>query len=132
MDKVRCHPGYEDFKNQNLESFFYRVSRKDVIMINTQLIARRIRESGVYCEIHPWDQDEKILRNFKPSGIVLSGGPESVNLEDPPVVADFLFELSVPILGICYGMQTMAKQLGGLVEASTEREYGYAEVNPSE
>ena len=98
----------------------------------TQLIARRIRESGVYCEIHPWDQDEKILRDFKPSGIVLSGGPESVNLEDPPVVADFLFELSVPILGICYGMQTMAKQLGGLVEASTEREYGYAEVNPSE
>ena len=73
----------------------------------TQLIARRIRESGVYCEIHPWDQDEKILRDFKPSGIVLSGGPESVNLEDPPVAADFLFELSVPILGICYGMQTM-------------------------
>ena len=98
----------------------------------TQLIARRIRESGVYCEIHPWDQDEKILRDFKPSGIVLSGGPESVNLEDPPVVADFLFELSVPILGICYGMQTMAKQLGGMVEASNEREYGYAEVNPSE
>ena len=97
----------------------------------TQLIARRVRESGVYCEIHPWDQDEKILQNFKPAGIILSGGPESVNLENPPIAPEFLFELSVPILGICYGMQTMAKQLGGKVEASSEREYGYAEVEPS-
>lgn len=97
----------------------------------TQLIARRVRESGVYCEIHPWDQDEKILQSFKPAGIILSGGPESVNLENPPIAPEFLFELSVPILGICYGMQTMAKQLGGKVEASSEREYGYAEVEPS-
>ena len=97
----------------------------------TQLIARRVRESGVYCEIHPWDQDEKILQNFKPAGIILSGGPESVNLDNPPIAPEFLFDLSVPILGICYGMQTMAKQLGGKVEASSEREYGYAEVEPS-
>ncbi len=97
----------------------------------TQLIARRVRESGVYCEIHPWDQDEKILQDFKPAGIILSGGPESVNLDNPPSAPEFLFDLSVPILGICYGMQTMAKQLGGKVEASSEREYGYAEVKPS-
>ena len=97
----------------------------------TQLIARRVRESGVYCEIHPWDQDEKILQDFKPAGIILSGGPESVNLDNPPIAPEFLFDLSVPILGICYGMQTMAKQLGGKVEASSEREYGYAEVEPS-
>ena len=97
----------------------------------TQLIARRVRESGVYCEIHPWDQDKKILENFKPAGIILSGGPESVNLDNPPTAPEFLFDLSVPILGICYGMQTMAMQLGGKVEASSEREYGYAEVEPS-
>ncbi len=97
----------------------------------TQLIARRVRESGVYCEIHPWDVDEQVIRDFKPAGIILSGGPESVNLEDPPTAPELLFELSVPILGICYGMQTMAKQLGGSVEASGEREYGYAEISTS-
>ncbi len=98
----------------------------------TQLIARRVRESGVYCEIHPWDQDERIIHALNPAGIILSGGPESVNLDNPPVAPDFLFKLSVPILGICYGMQTMAKQLGGVVEASAEREYGYAEIKTSD
>ena len=79
----------------------------------TQLIARRVREAGVYSEIHPWDMDDAALRAFAPSGIVLSGGPESVNLDDPPRVSPAVFELEVPVLGICYGMQAMAAQLGG-------------------
>ncbi|MDX1403025.1 MAG: glutamine-hydrolyzing GMP synthase [Woeseiaceae bacterium] len=98
----------------------------------TQLIARRVREAGVYSEIHPWDMDEQALREFAPSGIVLSGGPESVNVDDPPRVAQTVFELGVPVLGICYGMQAMAAQLGGKVEASAHREFGYAEVTPLE
>lgn len=70
----------------------------------TQLIARRVRECGVYSEIHPWDMNEAALKAFAPAGIVLSGGPESVNLDDPPRVAQAVFELGVPVLGICYGM----------------------------
>ncbi len=98
----------------------------------TQLIARRVREAGVYSEIHPWDTSEADIRAFGPSGIVLSGGPESVNLDAPPRAADAVFELGVPVLGICYGMQTMAAQLGGRVEASTHREFGYAEITPGD
>ena len=90
----------------------------------TQLIARRVRECGVYSEIHPWDMSADDIRAFAPNGIVLSGGPESVNLDDPPTVSDLVFELGVPVLGICYGMQTMAAQLGGKVEASRHREFG--------
>ena len=96
----------------------------------TQLIARRVRECGVFSEIHPWDMDEAAMREFAPTGIVLSGGPESVNLDDPPRVAQAVFELGVPVLGICYGMQAMAAQLGGKVEASSHREFGYAEITP--
>ncbi len=98
----------------------------------TQLIARRVRESGVYCEIYPWDADEQTILNFKPAGIILSGGPESVNLENPPKAPEVIFQLSVPVLGICYGMQTMAAQLGGAVVASDEREFGYAEINTTD
>ena len=98
----------------------------------TQLIARRVREAGVYCEIHPWDMDEAEIRGFGASGIVLSGGPESVNLDDPPRAHEALFELGVPVLGICYGMQAMAAQLGGRVEASVHREFGYAEIRPGD
>jgi len=98
----------------------------------TQLIARRVRECGVYSEIHPWDMNERALRAFAPSGIILSGGPESVNLDEPPRVSQAVFELAVPVLGICYGMQAMAAQLGGRVEASTHREFGYAEIEPLE
>jgi GMP synthase (glutamine-hydrolysing) len=96
----------------------------------TQLIARRVRECGVFSEIHPWDMDEAAIRDFGPAGVVLSGGPESVNLDDPPRVAQAIFELDVPVLGICYGMQAMAAQLGGKVEASEHREFGYAEITP--
>jgi GMP synthase (glutamine-hydrolysing) len=95
-----------------------------------QLIARRVRECGVFSEIHPWDMDEAAIREFSPAGVILSGGPESVNVDDPPRVAQAIFELGVPVLGICYGMQAMAAQLGGKVEASAHREFGYAEITP--
>ena len=96
----------------------------------TQLIARRVRECGVYSEIHPWDLAEKTLRQFGPTGIVLSGSPESVHVDEPPAVSPAVFSLGVPVLGICYGMQTMAAQLGGVVEPSSHKEFGYAEVKP--
>jgi GMP synthase (glutamine-hydrolysing) len=94
----------------------------------TQLIARRIRESGVYCEIHPWDMSDDDVRAFGARGIILSGGPESVTDAKPPSAPQAVFELKVPVLGICYGMQTMAQQLGGRVAASSHREFGYAQV----
>ena len=98
----------------------------------TQLIARRVRECGVYSEIHPWDMDDNSIRAYAPAGVVLSGGPESVNVDNPPRVAPAVFALNVPVLGICYGMQAMAAQLGGKVEASSHREFGYAEITPLE
>jgi GMP synthase (glutamine-hydrolysing) len=94
----------------------------------TQLIARRVRELGVYCEIHPWDISDDEVRACGPRGVILSGGPESVTDSKPPKAPESVFTLGVPVLGICYGMQTMAQQLGGRVAASTEREFGYAEV----
>lgn len=94
----------------------------------TQLIARRIREVGVYCEIMPWDTDASDIRAFSPSGMILSGGPESVTAADSPRAPDIVFTLDVPLLGICYGMQTMAAQLGGGVEGSETSEFGYAQI----
>lgn len=94
----------------------------------TQLIARRVREIGVYCEIHPYDVSPAYIKDFAPQGIILSGGPETVLGVDTPRATHVIFELGCPVLGICYGMQTMAAQLGGSVEASTHREFGYAEV----
>ena len=94
----------------------------------TQLIARRVREIGVYCEILPWDCGDEAVRRFGARGIILSGGPESVTDEKPPSAPDAVFELDVPVLGICYGMQTMAAQLGGRVAPSAHREFGYASV----
>jgi GMP synthase (glutamine-hydrolysing) len=94
----------------------------------TQLIARRVREAGVYSEIHPWDMADHAIRDFAPDGIVLSGGPESVTVDEPPRIADAVFTLGVPVLGICYGMQAMAAQLGGNVAMSSHREFGYAQV----
>lgn len=94
----------------------------------TQLIARRIREAGVYCEIYAYDADEEAIRAFAPKGIVLSGGPESVTVAEGPRAPAIVFELGVPVLGICYGMQTMAAQLGGTVESSEYKEFGYAQV----
>ncbi|MEJ6592502.1 MAG: gamma-glutamyl-gamma-aminobutyrate hydrolase family protein, partial [SAR86 cluster bacterium] len=94
----------------------------------TQLIARRVREVGVYCEIRAFNLDEATVREFNPRGIILSGGPESVTQDDTLRAPEYLFNLGVPVLGICYGMQTMALQLGGRVEASSKREFGYARV----
>ncbi len=94
----------------------------------TQLIARRIRELGVYSEIHPWDIGEAAVRAFAPKGIVLSGGPESVTEASSPRAPDCVWNLGVPVLGICYGMQTMAEQLGGKVEPGHIKEFGYAEI----
>ena len=94
----------------------------------TQLIARRVREIGVYSEIYPWDIDEQSIRDFNPKGIILSGGPESATEDDAPVAPQVVFDLGLPVLGICYGMQTMAAQLGGEVVTSTHREFGYAKV----
>ena len=79
----------------------------------TQLIARRVREAGVYCELHPYDVGDDFVRAFAPDGIILSGGPNSVWEEDTPRAPAAVFSLGVPVLGICYGMQTMAAQLGG-------------------
>jgi len=94
----------------------------------TQLIARRLRETHVYCEIHPFDVGDAFVREFAPRGIVLSGGPESVLDRGSPRAPDAVWTLGVPVLGICYGMQTMAAQLGGAVELGSVREFGYAEV----
>jgi GMP synthase (glutamine-hydrolysing) len=94
----------------------------------TQLIARRVRELGVYCEIHPWDVGEEAVRAFGARGIILSGGPESVTEAGAPAAPAAVFALGVPVLGICYGMQTMAAQLGGRVEPGAVHEFGYAEV----
>lgn len=100
----------------------------------TQLIARRVREIGVYCEIHPYNLSENAIREFAPHGIILSGGPESVTESAHVRAPEIVFKLGRPVLGICYGMQTMAEQLGGKVSQGDNREFGYARVdlkNPS-
>jgi GMP synthase (glutamine-hydrolysing) len=98
----------------------------------TQLIARRVRELGVYSEIYPWDADPADIERFKPRAIVLSGSPESVYEARGPEAPRMIFVMGVPVLGICYGMQTMAAQLGGKVEPSSHREFGAARVRPFE
>ena len=96
----------------------------------TQLIARRVRESGVFCEIHPFNKvDPESLKAFQPSGIILSGGPASVHGIAPPTADEGVFNLGVPVLGICYGEQTIVKQMGGDVEPSDHREFGRAFVD---
>jgi GMP synthase (glutamine-hydrolysing) len=94
----------------------------------TQLIARRVREIGVYCEIYPYDVEQQAISDFKANGIILSGGPETVTEGDAPKAPEVVFDLDIPVLGICYGMQAMAAQLGGRVEASEHKEFGYASI----
>ena len=94
----------------------------------SQLIARRVRELGIYCELYPYDLADHYINDFKPDGVILSGGPESVTGENTPRANELIFELGVPVLGICYGMQTMAHQLGGKVGTSNKKEFGYAKV----
>ena len=109
------------------------MSHKKILILDfgsqyTQLIARRVREAHVYCELHPWDMTEDEIRAYNPAGIILSGGPNSVTEGDTPRAPEVVFKLGVPVLGICYGMQTMAAQLGGKVENGLVREFGYAEI----
>jgi GMP synthase (glutamine-hydrolysing) len=94
----------------------------------TQLIARRVREIGVYCEIRAFDISEDKVKAFNPKGIILAGGPESVTEAGSPRAPQCIFDMGVPVLGICYGMQTMAEQMGGAVEGSSVREFGYAQI----
>ena len=94
----------------------------------TQLIARRVREIGVFCEIRAFDMEEQEILDFAPKGIILAGGPESVTEEGSPRAPEIVFTLGVPVLGICYGMQTMAEQMGGKVQGSELREFGYAQI----
>lgn len=94
----------------------------------SQLIARRVREAGVYCELHAYDMSEAEIKDFAPKGIILSGGPESTIAADAPVAPGIVFDMGVPVFGICYGMQTMSAQLGGKVETADHHEYGYAKV----
>ena len=94
----------------------------------TQLIARRVREAHVYCELHPFDMDPAAIRDFAPEGIILSGGPKSVYQEGAPQIDGALFELGIPVLGICYGMQLMSRHFGGEVVPAGKREFGHAEV----
>ena len=96
----------------------------------TQLIARRLRENGVYCEIWPFNAvKEAAVKSFAPKGLILSGGPSSVTEKDSPRADDFLFNLGLPVLGICYGQQTMTVQTGGVVEASEHKEFGRAFIS---
>jgi GMP synthase (glutamine-hydrolysing) len=94
----------------------------------SQLIARRVRELHVYSELHSHDMSEEDIKAFNPKGIILSGGPNSVYELDTPLAPPIVFELGMPVLGVCYGMQTMAAQLGGKVENANTREFGYAEI----
>ncbi|MDX1776180.1 MAG: glutamine-hydrolyzing GMP synthase, partial [Desulfobulbales bacterium] len=94
----------------------------------TQLIARRVREAHVYCELHPFDLDLAAIKEFAPRGIILSGGPKSVYDKGAPAIEEALFELGVPVLGICYGMQLMARHFGGRVVPAGKREYGPADL----
>ncbi|RBP77966.1 glutamine-hydrolyzing GMP synthase [Marinomonas rhizomae] len=98
----------------------------------TQLIARRVREIGVYCEVRAFDMDDQEVIDFDPKGIILAGGPESVPEPGSPRAPEAVFTLGVPVFGICYGMQTMAEQLGGKVQGSEIREFGYAQIRKHE
>jgi GMP synthase (glutamine-hydrolysing) len=120
--------------NDTLENHPSNIHDQRILILDfgsqyTQLIARRIRECGVYCEIYPYDMADKEIESFAPNGIILSGGPESVTEPHTPRAPNRVFELGCPILGICYGMQTMALQLGGEVTAShAGSEFGYAQL----
>ncbi|MBN8581513.1 MAG: glutamine-hydrolyzing GMP synthase [Anaerolineae bacterium] len=95
-----------------------------------QIIARRVREAQVYCELFPWDAPQEKILSIKPKGFILSGGPKSVYEENAPFIQKFILESGLPILGICYGMQALTHALGGKVDPSSEREYGHAEITP--
>lgn len=115
-------------KQQSLNIHTHKILILDFGSQYTQLIARRIREIGVYCEIYSCECSTEQVKKFAPNGIILSGGPETVTCGDTPRAPQIVFELGVPVLGICYGLQTMTEQLGGKVESSDHREFGYAQI----
>ncbi len=119
---------HEDENYMNTDIHSQKILILDFGSQYTQLIARRVREAHVYCELHPFDMDLAAIRTFAPSGIILSGGPRSVYDEGAPSVAEELFELGVPVLGICYGMQLMSRHFGGEVVPAGKREFGHAEL----
>ena len=96
-----------------------------------QIIARRVREAQVYCELFPWDAPMEKILSIAPKGFILSGGPRSVYEEGAPYIQDFIFKTGLPILGVCYGMQALTHALGGQVDPSAQREYGPAEIEPA-
>jgi len=93
-----------------------------------QIIARRVRELQVYCELFPWDTSSEVVLSIKPKGFILSGGPASVYEPGAPFIPSYVFDSKLPILGICYGMQALTHALGGKVAPASEREYGMAQV----
>ncbi len=115
-------------KNMSKDIHDHRILILDFGSQYTQLIARRVREIGVYCELWAWDVTEEQIKGFNPTGIILAGGPESVTEDNSPRAPEYVFTANVPVLGVCYGMQTMAEQLGGGVESSEHKEFGYAAV----
>ncbi len=126
-------PGDSLFSASELASMTENIHNHRILILDfgsqyTQLVARRVRELGVYCELWAWDVTEEQIRAFNPNGIILSGGPESTTEENSPRAPEYVFTAGVPVLGVCYGMQTMAMQLGGHVEGSNQREFGYAQV----
>jgi GMP synthase (glutamine-hydrolysing) len=119
---------------QRVLKFMHNIHAEKILILDfgsqyTQLIARRVRELGVYSEIHPYDWDAESIKQFDPKGIILSGGPESVHVDNSPKADPYVFEAGVPVLGICYGMQTMVQQLGGRVEAHENKEFGSAALS---
>jgi len=115
-------------KQQSTDIHSHKILILDFGSQYTQLIARRIREIGVYCEIYSCECSADEIKQFAPKGIILSGGPESVTSDETPRAPRIVFELGIPVLGICYGMQTMTEQMGGKVESSDHREFGYAKI----
>ena len=119
--------------NFNNTSFMTNLQKNKILIIDfgsqyTQLIARRVREIGVYCELVPYDVNPYFIEKFNPNGIILSGGPDTVSQNDSSRAPDIVFNLNVPVLGICYGMQTMAVQLGGAAKSSKISEFGFSKV----
>jgi GMP synthase (glutamine-hydrolysing) len=127
---VPSHPISKDntVKQQPTNIHTHKILILDFGSQYTQLIARRIREIGVYCEIYSCECSESEIKSFSPNGIILSGGPDTVTSGDTPRAPNIVFGLGVPVLGICYGMQTMTEQMGGKVETSDYREFGYAQI----
>ncbi|CEN32089.1 GMP synthase [glutamine-hydrolyzing] [Candidatus Westeberhardia cardiocondylae] len=106
----------------------YRILILDFGSQYSQLLARRIRELGIYCELWKWNADEKQIKKFNPKGIILSGGPESATTKNSPKAPKYVFLANIPVLGICYGMHIMTKQLGGKIQTSSKREFGLTKI----